>query len=159
VADEISVSEAAGLLGTSGQTVRNYIRRGLLSARRPSRRFLIDRSSVDVLLRQGGPGSRRRSRRSKVAGPGPDGAETLARERDDLRARVVELQEAVLRLRNAADLKRQADAARGTEIEHLLEALREAERTDELRRRAAAELEEALAGIALPGHPGEIADR
>jgi hypothetical protein len=37
--------------------------------------------------------------------------------------------------------------------------LREAERTDELRRRAAAELEEALAGIALPGHPGEINDR
>jgi excisionase family DNA binding protein len=159
VADEISVSEAAGLLGTSSQTVRNYIRRGLLSARRAGRRFRVDRSSVEALVRQGGPGSRRRRRRSKVAGPVPEGAEALARERDDLRARVVELQEAVLRLRRSADLQRQADAARRTEIEHLLQALREAERTDELRRRAAAELEEALAGIAPPGHPGEIADR
>ena len=157
--DEIPVSQAAGLLGTSGQTVRNYIRRGLISARRTGRRFLVDRSSVEALLRQGGPGSRRRGRQSKVADPVPDGTEALARERDDLRARVVELQEAVLRLRSAADLQRQADAARRTEIEHLLEALREAERTDELRRRAAAELEEALAGIALPGHAGEINDR
>ena len=159
MADEISVSQAAGLLGTSGQTVRNYIRRGLLSARRTGRRFLVDRSSVEALSRQGVLRSRRRRRRSNGAGPGSDGAEALARERDDLRARVMELQEAVLRLRSAADLQRQADAARGTEIEHLLQALRGAERTDELRRRAAAELEEALAGIALPGHPGEIADR
>jgi hypothetical protein len=89
----------------------------------------------------------------------PDGAEALARERDDLRVRVVELQEAVLRLRSAADLQRQADAARSREVESLLEALREGERTDQLRRRAAAELEEALAGIALPGHPGPIAGR
>jgi excisionase family DNA binding protein len=159
VADEISVSEAAGLLETTGQTVRNYIHRGLLSARRPGRRFRVDRSSVDALLREGGLDSRRRRRRSKVAGPVPEGAEALARERDDLRARVVELQEAVLRLRSAADLQRQADAARGMEIERLLEALREAERSDELRRNAAAELEEALAGIALPAHPGEIAPR
>jgi excisionase family DNA binding protein len=157
VADEISVTEAAGLLGTSGQTVRNYIRRGLLSARRPGGHFLVDRASVEALLRHGGlaPGGRRR--RSTVAGPVPNGAEALTRERDDLRARVVELQEAVLRLRSAADLQRKADAARATEIERLLEALRAAERTDELRRRAAAELEEALAGIALPGHAGELA--
>jgi excisionase family DNA binding protein len=153
VADEISVSQAAGLLGTSGQTVRNYLRRGLISARRTGRRFLVDRSSVEALLRQGGRGSRRRGRNRRSRVPCPT-AQALARERDDLRARVVELQEAVLRLRSAADLQRQADAARRTEIEHLLEALREAERTDELRRRAAAELEEALAGMALPGHLG-----
>lgn len=159
MADEISVSEAAGLLGTSGQTVRNYIRGGLLSARRPGRRFVVDRSSVEAVVRQGGLVSRGRRRPSKIPGPVPDGAEALACERDDLRARVVELQETVLRLRSAADLQRQADAARGTEIEHLLEALRETERTDELRRRAAAELEEARAGRALPGHLGEIADR
>jgi excisionase family DNA binding protein len=157
--DEISVSEAADLLGTSGQTVRNYIRRGLLSARRPDGRFLVDRGSVEALLRQGGLVRGRRRRRSAVASPVPDGAEPLVRERDGLRARVVELQEAVLRLRSAAELQRKADAARATEIERLLEALRASERTDELRRRAAAELEGALAGIALPGHPGEIADR
>jgi excisionase family DNA binding protein len=156
VVDEISVSEAAGLLGTSGQTVRNYIRRGLLSARQPRGRFLVDRASVEALLREGlGPGRRRR--RSTVARSVSDGAEALARERDDLRARVVELQEAVLRLRSAADLQRKADAARATEVERLLEALRAAERTDELRRNAAAELEEALAGIAVSGHAGELA--
>jgi excisionase family DNA binding protein len=158
VADEISVSEAARLLGTSGQTVRNYIRHGLLSARQPGKRFLIDRSSVERFVRQDGPGSRRRRQRSKVAGPIPAGAEALARERDDLRARVVELQEVVLRLRSAAELQREVDIARGSEIERLLEALREAERSDRLRRRAAAELEQALGGTALPGHPGEIAD-
>jgi excisionase family DNA binding protein len=159
VPDEISVSEAAGLLGKSGQTVRNYIRRGLLSARRPgARSFLIDRSSVEALSRQGGPVTGPGGRRRTVATPVPDGAEALGRERDDLRARTVELQEAVLRLRTAADLQRQADAARATEIERLLEALRAAELADELRRRATAELEQALTGIAPPGHPGEIAE-
>jgi excisionase family DNA binding protein len=157
VADEISVSEAAKLLETSGQTVRNYIRRGLLSARQPgARSFLIDRSSVEALLRDGLlPGQRRRRR--AAAAPTPAGAETLARERDDLRARVVELQEAVLRLRAAADLQRQADSERATEVGRLLDALLAAERADELRSRAAAELEDALAAVALPGHPGEIA--
>jgi excisionase family DNA binding protein len=160
VVDEISVLEAARLLGTSGQTVRNYIRRGLVSARRPgARSFLVDRASVEALLRQRTASPPRRRRRSTVAGPVPDSAKALARERDDLRARVVELQEAVLRLRSAADLQRKVDAARAAEVEHLLEALRAAERSNELRRRAAAELEEAIAGVALPGHPGEIADR
>jgi excisionase family DNA binding protein len=157
VADEISVSEAAKLLETSGQTVRNYIRRGLLSARQPgARSFLVDRSSVEALLRDGLlPGQRRRRRAAAV--PWPDGAEALERERDDLRVRVVELQEAVLRLRAAADLQRQADSERATEVNRLLDALRAAERADELRSRAAAELEDALAAMALPGHPGEIA--
>lgn len=156
--DEISVSEAARLLGTSSQTVRNYIRRGLVSARRPgARAFLLDRASVEALLRQRSVPVRRR--RSTFADPVLDNTKALARERDDLRVRVVELQEAVLRLRSAAELQRKADAARAAEVERLLEALREAERSDELRRRAAAELEEALAGVALPGHPGEIADR
>jgi excisionase family DNA binding protein len=157
VADEISVSEAAVLLETSGQTVRNYIRRGLLSARQPgARSFLIDRSSVEALLRDGMlPGRGRRRRTSAV--PSLDGAEALERERDDLRARVVELQEAVLRLRAAADLQRQADRARATQVNHLLDALRAAERADELRSGAAAELENALAAMAVPGHPGEIA--
>jgi excisionase family DNA binding protein len=156
--DEISVSETASLLGTSGQTVRNYIRRGLLSARRPgARSFLVDRTSVEALLRQGGPG-RRRHRRTVATTLSKD-TQKLAHERDELRVRIVELQEAVLRLRTAADLQRQADATRATEIERLLEALRAAELTDELRRRASAELEEALAGIALPGHPGDIAER
>lgn len=157
VVDEISVSEAAQLLGISGQTVRNYIRRGLLRGRQPgARSFLVDRTSVDALLRDGLAGGRRRRRRASVA-PTRDGAEAIARERDDLRARVAELQEAVLRLRAAADLQRQADSERATEIDRLLGALRAAARVEELRRRAAAELEDALAAIAVPGHPGEIA--
>ena len=156
MADEISVSEAAKLLETSGQTVRNYIRRGLLSARQPgARSFLVDRSSVEALLRDClVPGQRRRGRAAVVS---PDGAEALERERDDLRARVVDLQESVLRLRAAADLQRQADSERATEVNRLLDALRAAERADELRSRAAAELEDALAAMALPGHPGQIA--
>ena len=158
MSDEVSVSEAAALLETSGQTVRNYIRTGLLSARRSGRKFRVDRSSVEALWREGGPGSHRRPSRAKVPRPLSDDAEALAAERDDLRARIVELQEAVLRLRGAADMQRQADAARGAEIERLLEALREGERADGLRRRATAELEDAVAGIALPGHPGQIAD-
>lgn len=157
MADEISVSEAAKLLEMSGQTVRNYIRQGLLRARRPgARAFLVDRSSVEALLRERPLPGRRRRR--QVATVPADGAEELARERDDLRARVVELQEAVLRFRAAADLQRRADAERDTEVEHLMEALRAAERAGELQRCAAAELEEAIAGMALPGHPGEIAE-
>src|SRR4051812_4375453 len=109
MADEITVSEAAVLLETSGQTVRNYIRRGLLSARRPgARAFLVDRSSVERLLRDE-LGRGRRRRLHPEAGNPSEGGEGLARERDDLRARVVELQESVLRLRAAADLQRQVD--------------------------------------------------
>lgn len=156
MADEISVSEAAKLLETSGQTVRNYIRQGLLSARRPgARAFLVDRSSVEAFLRDR-PLSGRRLRQAATVPA--DSAEELARERDDLRARVVELQEAVLRLRAATDLQRQADAERATEVERLMEALRAADRAGELHRRAAAELEEAVAGMALPGHPGEMGE-
>lgn len=51
---EISVSAAAQLLGTSGQTVRNYIRSGKLNARRAGKRsFMIERSSVETLMQQG----------------------------------------------------------------------------------------------------------
>jgi hypothetical protein len=75
-----------------------------------------------------------------------------------LRARVVELQDAVLRLRAAAGLQRRADAERATQIGHLEEALRAATLAGELDRRAAIELEEAVAGMALPGHPGDLAD-
>jgi excisionase family DNA binding protein len=158
MADEISVSEAAELLETSGQTVRNYIRRGLLSARRPgARAFLVDRSSVQALLRDRPLSGRRRLRQAATV-PGDGGGE-LARERDDLRARVVELQEAVLRLREAADLQRRADAERVEEVERLMDALRAADRAGALHRRAAAELEDAIAGLTLPGHPGEIAER
>lgn len=157
MADEISVSEAAKLLETSGQTVRNYIRQGLLSARRPgARAFLVDRSSVEAFLRDRPLSGRRRLRQAATVPA--DSAEELARERDDLRARVVELQEAVLRLRAATDLQRQADAERATEVERLMEALRAADRAGELHRRAAAELEEAVAGMALPGHPGEMGE-
>src|SRR5438552_11475070 len=142
--DEISVTEAARLLDTSTQTVRNYIRRGLLAARRPGVRSLaVDRSSAESLLRSRVlPAGRRQERGAE--------ADSLARERDDYRARVVELQEAVLRLRTAAELQRRADAERATEVDRLMEALGAAQRAGELQRRAALELEEAVATIAQP---------
>jgi len=154
--DEIRVTEAAELLDVSGQTVRNYVRQGLLSARQPgARTLLIDRASVDALLLTRALRGQGNRRRATTRGPGAD---ELARERDDLRARVVELQDAVLRLRAAAGLQRRADAERATQIGHLEEALRAATLAGELDRRAAIELEEAVAGMALPGHPGDLAD-
>ena len=150
--DEISVTEAARLLDRSTQTVRNYIRQGLLTAQRPGERtFAVDRNSVEALSRSRALPEQRRQERAADA-------ESLARERDDFRARVVELQEAVLRLRTAAELQRRADAERATEVDRLMEALGAAQRAGELQRRAALELEEAVATIAQPGHPGDIAD-
>lgn len=154
--DEISVTEAARLLDTSSQTVRNYIRQGLLTARRSgARRFAVDRGSVEALLRNRPlPGRRRQP---KTAPASPD-VQNLARERDDLRARVVELQEAVLRLRTAAEYQRQADTERAMEVDRLMEALGAAQRAGSLQRLSAAELEEAVASIALPGHPGGLTE-
>lgn len=86
--------------------------------------------------------------------PAVDG--TVARERDGLRAKVVDLEEALTRAHMAVELQRDADAERARVIEHLLMAMTASERADALRRQAATVLEEALAGFTRPGHPGEM---
>lgn len=157
MSDEISVREAAELLQVSGQTVRNYIREGSLTARRPgARAYLVTRASVEGLIRDQPLPGRRRGRRAAAASSAD--LEALARERDDLRARVIELQEAVLRLRGVTDLHRRADAERAAEVDHLMEALRAGERVGELHRQAAAELEDALGGFVVPGHLGQLGE-
>lgn len=82
--------------------------------------------------------------------------EDVARERDDLRAAVVSLQQAVARMRAAAELHQAAERERSVVIEHLQAALAASERADELRRNAYAELEEAVSAATFPGHPGEL---
>lgn len=160
--DEISVSEAAERLATTGQTIRNYLRSGILQGRRGSdgRTLLVSRKSVESLLAQHGPlngGRRRRARRSTGA-DGGDAAdrEALARERDDLLARVAWLEDALARLREASNLQRQADTQRAEVIDRLLSAMAAAERADELRRDAHAELEDAIASAAMPGNVGRL---
>ena len=158
--DEISVTRAAELLATSGQTIRNYVRSGTLSARRGpnGRRLLVTRASVDTLLAERGPLNGGRRRKSSRVLAELDSEDALVRERDDLRARVIWLGDAVARLREAAPHQQQADAQRAAVVEGLLSAIHAAERADELRRRALAELEEAVAGSMLPGHLGELDD-
>lgn len=80
----------------------------------------------------------------------------LGRERDDLRARIIGLEEALARAHSAAELQSQADAERAGVVRHLLEAAAASERADSLRRRALVELQEALAGFSRPGHAAEI---
>jgi excisionase family DNA binding protein len=77
-------------------------------------------------------------------------------ERDELRARVVTLEETLVRLHEAAELQRQVDEQRAEMVRHVLSAVEAGERADELRRRASAELEEALAATGRPGHPGHM---
>jgi hypothetical protein len=80
----------------------------------------------------------------------------IARERDDLRAEVITLREALARTRDVAELQRDADAERATVIEHLTAAAAASERADALRRRAVHELEGALATALGPGHAGDL---
>jgi hypothetical protein len=130
----------------SGRAARQYATtfgKGLLSA--GGARTFLDRSSVNAFVPDTTFSGRHHLRQAATIPA--DGAEGFARERDDLRARVIELQEAVLRLRAAADLQRRADAERATQVGHLNEALSAADRAGELHRRAAAELEEAVADV------------
>ena len=50
--EEITVSEAAAVLGVSPWTIHNYIRDGLLDARqnRPNSMYRVKRESVDKML-------------------------------------------------------------------------------------------------------------
>ena len=61
--NDVNVSEAAKLLGVSARTVRRWIYRGRLQARRAGRAWSIDRLSLAALI-------------SKRLGPLPDAAKT-----------------------------------------------------------------------------------
>lgn len=83
-------------------------------------------------------------------------AGTVDRERDDLRSQMVALQDALARMRAVAELQRDVDRERAAMIEHLQAALAAGERADELRRSALAQLEDAVATAAIPGHLGDL---
>lgn len=171
--DDLTVTQAADALGTSPQTVRTLLREGELRGRKEpwgSRYVWVpSRKGVDAFLSQHGRlDGRRRRRPSRVArleetlgtGPlaAPPDAVGLASERDELRARVVALEEALAHTRHAAELQRQGDEERAALVEHLLAALAAAERTDALRREALAALDEAVAAFSRPGHAGLLRD-
>jgi len=179
----LTASEAARLLGTSKPTVTALIAKGHLQATRQPRGKLsiwrIDERSVERWLDEHGRYDQQsrggRSRLAKLeaevsalreevralasAGQLETGVNRVAeegRERDDLRARIVSLEEALARAQLVAELQRDADAERAAVVGQLLEAIGASERADALRRRAVTELEEALAAFLRPGHAAEI---
>jgi excisionase family DNA binding protein len=175
----LSTGKAAARLGVSKPTVRKLIETGRLKARREPRggrfRWLVDEIDVHGFLSQHGPVRRRRRGQSRVAqleadlaalrdmiegvtgDRVPGGARSVAEgERDDLRAEVVSLQEALMRSHAVADFQSQADHERSEVVTHLLAAAAAAERADAYRRRAISEYEEAVAAFARPGHPGQM---
>lgn len=135
--------------------------------------WLVEVSNIEAYLREHGAFKRKRreSRLDKVeaelaalrsaigdratARPTPSRLADVERERDDLRATVVTLREALARAHSVAELQREAEAERAAVIEHLQAAAAAGERADSLRRRAVAELEEALAAASRPGHLGD----
>lgn len=177
VSDTLTTGQAARELGTTPPTVRSLLERGLLAGRQERRgtRFvwLVDASSVRTYLAKHGEFSRRprESRLAKLetevavlaaamnspnrAGAPSTSQKAVERERDDLRAMVVTLREALARVHSVAELQREADAERSAIIEHLQAAVAAGERADVLRRRASGELEEALAAASRPGHLGD----
>lgn len=176
MATDLSSGEAAEVLGTSRPTVRALIAKGVLEASRESRgtRFSwrVNENSLERFLAEHGRYDGRRrtgiSRLEQVEsdlsalwdlierGGGASSKGGVERERDDLRAQVVSLQEALARAHAVAELQRDADTERAAVIDHLLAASAAGERADALRRQALGDLEEALAGFARPGHPGSI---
>ena len=175
----MSVADAAAALGTSPQTVRALLRNGELDGRRVPRGtrdvWVPSRKGVDAFLSRHGRLDGRRRPRSRLAQlehsvaqiqrqladlamPGISGTisadDADSVDRDDLRSRVVALEEALAHTRYAAELHRRADEERATLVEHLLAVTAAAERTDSLRREALAALDAAIAGLSRPGHPG-----
>lgn len=171
------------MLGTSKPTVLALIADGHLQATRQPRGKLsswhIDERSVQHWLEEHGrydeKSRRGRSRLAKLedevaalheevralasARQRPAGVHRAGeegRERDDLRARIVSLEEALARAHLVAELQRDADAERTAVVGQLLEAMAASERAEALRRRAIAELEETLAAFSRPGHAAEI---
>jgi excisionase family DNA binding protein len=181
VVDVVSVPQAAKALGATPPTVRKLLEAGRLTGVKEPRgttfRWKIDGDSVESFLSEHGrfPGGRGAPPRmagvrkavesigDRVArleqgarARGEIAPSTLESERDDLRARVIALEDALARMNEVAELQRAADAERSLVVEHLLAAHGATERADTLRRQAVAALEEGLAGFSRPGHPGSI---
>lgn len=182
---DIQTGEAARRLGTSTQTVGKLIAQNKLKARQHyvgNKRFvwLVDETSIERHLREHGryDKPKRRTLQGRVerieselaslrdalktagvdADAKPLGATDpgVERERDELRAEVSTLRDALARTRDVAELQRLADTERASVIEHLTGAAAASERADAHRRRAMTELEEALAGAIGPRHPGDL---
>jgi excisionase family DNA binding protein len=173
VADDLSASEAATVLGTSQQTIRNLAREGTLRGTQSRTGvWRIRRKSVDAFIHTYGrlDGGRRRKSpsaaleaevrrlREEVAelmsASGVRETAALLVERDDLRAKVIGLEDALARMREAAELQRQAEVERSKVVDQLLAALGASDRADGLRRQALQTLEDGLASALMPGHPG-----
>jgi chromosome segregation ATPase len=176
MADSVTTGEAARQLGTTPPTVRSLLARGLLvgkQERRGSRfQWWVDAASVNAYLHEHGA-FRRQRRESRIdrleaeldalratvdsqgsSGPPKNQDTATERERDDLRAAVVALRDALAYAHSVAELQREAEAERASMVEHLQAAVAAGERADALRRRALTELEQALAGASIPGHLG-----
>lgn len=179
--DDMTVDAAARALGTSPQTVRTLLRNGELKGQkvpRGSRHVWIpSRKGVSTFLSQHGRFEGRPRPRSRLAqlehmvaqlqqqlgefrrSPTRSATlsdDTVAVERDELRARVVSLEEALAHVRHASELQRRADEERSALVEHLLAATAAAERVDSLRREALAAFDEAVGGFSRPGHAGSV---
>jgi predicted ArsR family transcriptional regulator len=181
VEDVVSVAEAAQALGTTPPTVRKLLGAGTLTGEKEAHRsrfhWKVHGKSVERFLSEHGsfPGGLGAPPRIAAVQRAVDrleervnalgelrgeeeaaGPTALASERDDLRARVIVLEDALARMNQAAELQRAADAERSLVVEHLLAANSASERADALRRQTVAMLEEALAGFSRPGHAGSI---
>lgn len=178
MADGVLAGEAAKRLDTSKVTVRKLLRAGQLKGTKEPHGstfyWVIDLASIAAFSARRGGKARRNDNalsgsaradlttrverlEAELSALRPAAADPIVAERDNLRARVVDLEDALARAHAAADLQREADSERAALIQHLLEAVAIGERVDGLRRRAAAEFEEALAATTRPGHPGEMA--
>ncbi len=166
---------AAQMLRTTPPTVRSLLEQERLQGRRIARgqRFVwrIQQASVEEFLEAHGPFPLRRrvvrenrrldlleadiARLRALIHDSPGVAEAAA-ERDDLRAAVVSLQEALARAHDALEVQQQVEAERAKQMSHLLAAAEAGERIDEMRRHAATMLQEALAGFTRPGHIGHL---
>ncbi len=175
----VTTGQAAIRLGITKPTVRKLIVEGRLGAVREPRgrrfRWMIDENEVRRFLSTQGPVGRRPARQSRLdrveeelasirslvpavpaGASGAVSATSVERERDDLRAEVVRLREALTRVQATAELNQQADRERAEVIRHLFEAAAAWERVDDLRRKAISEYEETVAAMYRPGHPGQM---
>ncbi len=168
---DVSTAEAARLLNTTPPTIRTLLLRGELKGRRVTRgsRFawLVDEASIAAHIASHGRfrGTRRPTAARIAAlehevaalktaiGCDASPSNTINRlgtERDDLRATVMSLQDALARMRSVAELQWQADAERSAMVDHLLAASAASERADAFRRSAVEQLEDAVAAAAQP---------
>lgn len=177
----LKTKEAARRLGTSTTTVNALLSKqrltGVQQARGSRFSWEVDADSVERFLAEHGRydaqprrqtrltaleaelSSLRHAVQALLAEGQPPRYERLSeveRVRDDLQARMVNLEDALTRAHAVAELQSQADAERAAVIEHLLSAAAANERADALRRQALNDLQEALAGFTRPGYPGQI---